>query len=75
MLLRVLEYYQGIMLLTTNRLTSLDVAVLSRIHLAIRFNELGPNDIHNIFMTNLSKCEVDPDDMKGHQEMDPEGCG
>lgn len=63
-LLRVLEYYQGIMLLTTNRLTSLDVAVLSRIHLAIRYRDLGPDDIINIFNTFLRKVDIDPEDKK-----------
>ena len=30
-LLRVLEYYDGILILTTNRMRSLDIAVQSRI--------------------------------------------
>jgi len=52
------------MLLTTNRLTSLDVAVLSRIHLAIRYRDLEPNDIRNIFDTFLNKCKIDPEDKR-----------
>ncbi|KAF2236692.1 P-loop containing nucleoside triphosphate hydrolase protein [Viridothelium virens] len=36
-LLRVLEYYEGILILTTNRLRSFDIAVQSRIHLAIKY--------------------------------------
>lgn len=50
------------MLLTTNRLTSLDVAVLSRIHLAIRYKDLQANDIINIFSTFLKKADIDPED-------------
>jgi len=42
-LLRVLEYYDGILILTTNRMRSLDIAVQSRIHLAIKFTELTPD--------------------------------
>ena len=34
--LRKLEYYQGIMLLTTNRVRDFDDAIQSRIHLALR---------------------------------------
>jgi len=52
------------MLLTTNRLTSLDVAVLSRIHLAIRYRDLGADDIKNIFDTFLNKCKIDPEDKR-----------
>lgn len=52
------------MLLTTNRLTSLDVAVLSRIHLAIRYRDLGPDDIINIFNTFLKKADIDPEDRR-----------
>jgi hypothetical protein len=39
-LLRVLEYYQGILILTTNRIRDIDIAVQSRIHLALKFTEL-----------------------------------
>lgn len=39
-LLRVLEYYRGILILTTNRIRSFDIAVQSRINLAIQFENL-----------------------------------
>lgn len=38
--LRLLEYYQGVMFLTTNRLESFDAAVSSRIHMTLRVSEL-----------------------------------
>jgi hypothetical protein len=38
--LRVLEYYEGILFLTTNRLTSFDLAFKSRIHLALKYAPL-----------------------------------
>jgi hypothetical protein len=38
--LRKLEYYQGIMLLTTNRVRDFDDAIQSRIHLALRYGPL-----------------------------------
>lgn len=37
MFLRMLEYYRGIMFLTTNRVNDFDEAMQSRIHLAIRY--------------------------------------
>ncbi|KAI1389583.1 P-loop containing nucleoside triphosphate hydrolase protein [Hypoxylon trugodes] len=38
--LRLLEYYQGVMFLTTNRLASFDPAFESRIHLTIHYPQL-----------------------------------
>lgn len=52
-LLRVLEYYDGIIILTTNRITSLDVAVQSRMHLAIQYKDLNEQQKKNIFMKFL----------------------
>ena len=57
MLLRVLEYYQGIIILTTNRITSLDVAVQSRIHLAIRYEDLSKKNKEDIFKIFLDQLE------------------
>jgi len=39
--LRELEYCDGIMFLTTNRVSDFDEAILSRIHLKLKYNELG----------------------------------
>ncbi|KIJ36812.1 hypothetical protein M422DRAFT_113825, partial [Sphaerobolus stellatus SS14] len=36
-----LEYYQGILILTTNRISTYDPAVKSRIHLMLDFNDLS----------------------------------
>lgn len=38
MFLRMLEYYQGVMILTTNRVRVIDAAFLSRVHLAVQYN-------------------------------------
>jgi predicted ATP-dependent protease len=37
-----MEYYQGILILTTNRIESFDKAFKSRIHLAIKYHPLSP---------------------------------
>lgn len=58
-LLRVLEYYQGIIILTTNRITSIDVAVQSRIHLAIRYEDLSKAYKQNIFKIFLDQLDRD----------------
>jgi hypothetical protein len=39
--LRLLEYFQGILFLTTNRVETFDDAFQSRIHVALRYTELG----------------------------------
>ncbi|KAH7459227.1 hypothetical protein FOMA001_g20169 [Fusarium oxysporum f. sp. matthiolae] len=41
--LRELEQYDGILFLTTNRVQSFDEAMISRIHLALQYNPLGPD--------------------------------
>jgi SpoVK/Ycf46/Vps4 family AAA+-type ATPase len=58
-LLRVLEYYTGTIILTTNRISSLDMAVQSRIHLAIRYTELSDNDCLKIFEIFLARLEFE----------------
>ena len=63
-LLRVLEYYHGIMILTTNRINSLDIAVQSRIHLAIRYDDLTKEQKQKIFQMFLKQLE--PDSIKNH---------
>ena len=39
--LRLLEYYEGILFLTTNRIDTFDTAFKSRIHLAIKYDPLS----------------------------------
>ena len=39
--LRLLEYFQGILFLTTNRVETFDEAFVSRIHLSLRYGELN----------------------------------
>lgn len=39
--LRKLEYCEGIMFLTTNRVSDFDEAIFSRIHLMLKYDELG----------------------------------
>jgi SpoVK/Ycf46/Vps4 family AAA+-type ATPase len=39
-MLRLLEYFKGVLILTTNRIKSIDIAMQSRIQYAIRYPEL-----------------------------------
>lgn len=63
-MLRCLEYYEGIIILTTNRIRSFDVAVQSRMHLAIQYDDLTPEAKANIYRTLLKKVPSD--------QLDPE---
>lgn len=47
--LRVLEYYQGIMFLTTNQIAQFDIAIPSRIHVAIKYETLSKEQMRRIF--------------------------
>jgi AAA+ superfamily predicted ATPase len=53
--LRHLEYFQGIMFLTTNRLTTFDDAFQSRIHFAMKFGDLTTRAKKTIRETFLRK--------------------
>ena len=67
-LLRVLEYYAGVIILTTNRVKTIDVAVISRIHLAIRYEDLRPAQMKSIFKYFLDQLE--PDDIQDRRTID-----
>ncbi|KAK8875165.1 TOB3 [Apiospora arundinis] len=66
--LRLLEYYQGVMFLTTNRADSFDPAFESRIHLTIQYPQLDPESRLHIWRTFVglpaspekSSCETGP---------------
>lgn len=50
--LRLIEYYQGILFLTTNRLDEFDEAFQSRIHLTVRYQPLD-DDRRAVIWRNL----------------------
>jgi hypothetical protein len=51
--LRLLEYFQGILFLTTNRVETFDEAFQSRIHIALRYNDLDRKAKRIIWKTFL----------------------
>ena len=53
--LRHVEYYRGILFLTTNRITAFDEAFLSRIHVALHFQELTPAARKQVWSAFLRK--------------------
>lgn len=53
--LRHLEYYRGIMFLTTNRIKAFDEAFLSRIHVALHFDELSQSSKEQVWTAFITK--------------------
>ncbi|KAI0340295.1 P-loop containing nucleoside triphosphate hydrolase protein [Trametopsis cervina] len=57
--LRHIEYYRGILFLTTNRVKTFDEAFLSRIHVALHFQELTTDAKMQVWRAFLTKVGVD----------------
>jgi AAA+ superfamily predicted ATPase len=53
--LRLLEYFHGILFLTTNRVETFDDAFQSRIHIALRYEELSPKAKREIWKVFIEK--------------------
>lgn len=56
--LRLLEYFQGILFLTTNRVETFDDAFQSRIHVALRYGELAARAKRGVWKMFLDKVRV-----------------
>ena len=56
-LLRALEYYQGILFLTTNRVGVFDEAFISRIHVPLYFKHLTDGDRVKIWSNNFLRLQ------------------
>jgi len=56
--LRVLEYYEGIMFLTTNRVETFDPAFQSRIHISIDYPELSSDSRRLVWANFLKQHDV-----------------
>ncbi|KAI0193584.1 hypothetical protein EV127DRAFT_360831 [Xylaria flabelliformis] len=53
--LRILEYYSGILFLTTNRVGAIDDAFRSRLHLILYYPKLAKGQTNNIFTYNFKR--------------------
>lgn len=56
--LRLLEYFQGILFLTTNRVETFDDAFQSRIHVALRYGELTTKAKRTVWKMFLDKVSA-----------------
>ncbi|KAK4209029.1 hypothetical protein QBC37DRAFT_431008 [Rhypophila decipiens] len=55
--LRILEYYSGILFLTTNRVGAIDDAFRSRLHLTLYYPRLTLKQTKNIFRNNFNRIK------------------
>ncbi|KAJ2912404.1 hypothetical protein MD484_g8012, partial [Candolleomyces efflorescens] len=56
--LRHVEYYRGILFLTTNRVKSFDEAFLSRIHVALHFQQLSQESKEQVWSAFIKKADA-----------------
>lgn len=61
--LRCIEYYRGILFLTTNRVGTFDDAFMSRIHVVIAYDNLGPSERGRIWKQFFAKLSEDRQDI------------
>ncbi|KAK1994843.1 ATPase [Colletotrichum falcatum] len=57
--LRALEYYRGVLFLTTNRVQAFDAAFTSRIHVALHYKNLTDADRDRIWANNFERLDRD----------------
>lgn len=62
--LKILEYHDGIIFLTTNRLNSLDPAVKSRINVLMNYEDLNNKSRYKIWRSIIDRWELNISDKK-----------
>jgi hypothetical protein len=63
----MLEYYRGIVFLTTNRLGTMDIAFQSRVSLAVKYNHLTPDLRGQIWLNFINRLE--PEEAEGKAQL------
>ncbi|CAG8641220.1 2712_t:CDS:2 [Dentiscutata heterogama] len=56
--LRLLEYYQGVIFLTTNRVITFDDAVCSRVNMFLHYPKLGPSERRQIWSKFIKRASL-----------------
>jgi SpoVK/Ycf46/Vps4 family AAA+-type ATPase len=63
-LLRALEYYTGVMFLTTTQSKALDISVQSRVHLSVHYHDLSKESCRAIFGRFMDKTDASADEKR-----------
>lgn len=67
--LRILEYYSGVLFLTTNRVGIIDEAFKSRVHMSLYYPELSLEQYKKIFQLNIKRVQQIEEDNKKRGEL------
>jgi len=65
--LRLLEYHQGVMFLTTNRVNTFDEAFFSRISVSLEYEALGTSSRQKIWFMLLKAANIEMNDVEINQ--------
>ena len=68
--LRILEYYEGILFLTTNRVDNIDAAFQSRIHISMRYGELSKSSRRHVWVNFLNASSAKGKHSFSDEELD-----
>src|SRR3712207_281124 len=60
----MLEYYDGVLIMTTNRIETMDIAFQSRIHLAVKFDELNETYRRQIWKGLVNRMSADDEETR-----------
>jgi hypothetical protein len=60
-----LEYYNGVLFLTTNRIGKIDQAISSRIHIILHYKRLGQREIESVFRINMDRLRQTEEQQSG----------
>lgn len=66
--LRMLEYYNGILFLTSNRIQSFDDAFQSRIHVALRYNQFTASSRRAIWKNFILRLDAEKVDFENYEK-------
>ncbi|MAR89349.1 MAG: ATP-binding protein [Pseudomonadota bacterium] len=75
--LRVLEYFNGLLFLTTNRVDDIDEAIISRCIAVIRYHQPTPDERYRIWQVMVEQFGLPVDDslLQRLAELFPDACG
>ncbi|KAK2729043.1 hypothetical protein CKAH01_10614 [Colletotrichum kahawae] len=73
--LRIMEYYAGVLFLTTNRVGDFDEAFTSRIHISLYYPDLNKEKTEKVFKINLDMIKRLFDEKNRDIEIDKLGIG
>ena len=73
--LRVLVNYNGILFLTTNKISNIDAAILDRVHLKVEYNNLPAPARVGIFQSSLHmlNASIDKSEVENFARIDLNG--